>query len=485
MNRIIGRYNDLKILENIYISNEAELLAIYGRRRVGKTHLISEFFKDKGVYFELTGTKDAKIHEQLINFAAELSRVFYPGERCTPPANWTEALNQLSYEVEKIKDNRKIILFFDELPWLASRKSSFLQSLEHFWNRYMSRNNKVIMIICGSAASWMIKNVIHNKGGLHGRVTRKIRLLPFNLSESEEFLKARNIDLDRKQIIEIYMAMGGVAGYLKYIERGKSAAQIINDICFPPNGPLFDEFYKLYRSLFDNYENHINIIKVLSKTLSGLTKNELLDKAGLKSGGTSSKIIDELVEAGFVAYVPAFGKKKVGGRLKLIDEYSLFYLVWIAEISKTILEGVDKDYWIKKRNSKEWVAWSGYAFESICLKHVNKIKAALGLSGVSTRESGWAYIPSKKKAERGAQIDLVIDRADNCINLCEMKYSDSEFTINQEYAKKLENKKRIFKKETNTRKTLFTTMITTYGAKENAHYHSIVDSQLTMDDLLL
>lgn len=482
MGRIIGRHHELRILEEIYGSNEAELLAIYGRRRVGKTYLISEFFKDKGVYFELTGTKDAKMHEQLINFAAELSRVFYQGIRSPSPANWTEALNQLRYEIEKVKSDEKIILFFDELPWLASQRSGFLQALEHFWNRYMSRNKNVIIIICGSAASWMIDNVIHNKGGLHGRVTKRIRLLPFSLSETEEFLGARNIDLDRKQLIEIYMAVGGVAQYLKYIERGKSATQVINDLCFTPNGPLFDEFDILYRSLFDNYESHVNIIKALSKSLSGLSKDELLDKVGLKSGGTSSKIIDELVKSGFIAYIPAFGKKKTGGKYRLIDEYSLFYLVWIVEVSKTVLEGKDKDYWIKKQTARAWTAWSGYVFESICLKHVAKIKAALGLSGISTKESGWSCIPKNKK-ESGTQIDLVIDRADRSVNLCEIKYSNSEFTIDKEYAKKLGNKKHVFRENTGTKKTLFTTMVTTYGTKKNQHYNSIVDNQLTMDDL--
>ncbi|MBU4485241.1 ATP-binding protein [bacterium] len=483
MSKIIGRYQELKILEETYNSDEPQFLAIYGRRRVGKTYLISEFFKDKGVYFELTGTKDAKLHEQLFNFSVELSRVFYRGEKRPSPDNWTEALNQLRCEIEKIKSNEKIILFFDELPWLASRKSGFLQALEHFWNRYMSRNKNVIVIICGSAASWMIDNIIHNKGGLHGRVTKRIQLFPFSLSETEEFLKARNINLERKQLIEIYMAMGGVAQYLKYIERGSSATQTINDLCFVPNGPLFDEFEILYKSLFDNYEIHINIIKALSKSLSGLTKEELLDKVGLKSGGTSSKIIEELRRSGFIAYIPAFGKKKIGGKYRLIDEYSLFYLIWIAGVSKTILEGRDKDYWFKKRTTKAWTTWCGYVFENICLKHIAKIKETLGLSGISTKESGWSYVPSRSKEESGAQVDLVIDRADNCINLCELKYYNSEFVIDKEYAKKLEDKKRIFKEQTKTNNTLFTTMITTYGTKKNIYYNSVVDNQLTMDVL--
>ncbi|MFH1654445.1 MAG: ATP-binding protein [Pseudomonadota bacterium] len=483
MDQIIGRREELKTLENIYSSNEAELLAIYGRRRVGKTFLINKFFRDKGVYFELTGTKDAKAHEQLINFTAELSRVFLHGEKRAAPANWTEAFTCLRNEIEKIEEKRKIILFFDELPWLASQKSGFLQALEHFWNRYISRDKRIITIICGSAASWMIKNIIHSKGGLHNRVTKKIRLLPFTLSETEEFLNSRNINLDRKQITEIYMATGGVAQYLRYIERGKSATQVINDICFNRNGELFDEFDKLYRSLFGSYENHINIIKALSKKNSGLTKDELLKEVNLKSGGTSSKTIKELEEAGFIAYIPTFEKKKVSGRYRLIDEYSLFYLTWIVEAPNSSLEGVDKDYWIKKRTTRKWSTWSGYAFENICFKHITKIKAALGISGVSTLESSWSYTPPNQSKTKGAQIDMIIDREDNCINLCEMKYYNSEFTIDKGYAEKLMNKKNTFKEKTNTRKTLFTTMISTYGTKKNEHYLSAVENQLIIDDL--
>lgn len=341
----------------------------------------------------------------------------------------------------------------------------------------------MILIICGSSASWIIRNIINNKGGLHGRVTRKMRLLPFALSETEKYLKSRHIDLDRKQIIDIYMAMGGVPKYLSYVKRGKSSAQIINEVCFTLKGGLYDEFDNLYKSLFDNYEHHIAIVKVLSKESEGLTKLELLDKVKMPSGGTSTRIIDELVDAGFLIFVPSFHKKKVGGIYRLIDEYSLFYLTWIAENSKIGLESVDSEFWVKKYGTAKWNSWSGCAFESLCLKHIQKIKKALGISGISTIEAGWRHLPKKAAAQQGAQIDLVIDRADKCINLCEMKYSDEEFAIDKSYADKLLTKKKVFKEQTETTKTLFTTMVTTYGVKKNAHYLSVVDNQLTMDDL--
>jgi AAA+ ATPase superfamily predicted ATPase len=480
---IVGRDGELEMLREIYESSEPQFLAVYGRRRIGKTYLISEFFKNKGVYFEITGMKGGATAEQLFQFAYEFSRQFNGGKRISPPENWAQAFNLLHEAIEKVEKGQKVVLFFDEVPWLASPRSKFLNALEHFWNRYLSRNQNVILIICGSSASWIIRNIINNKGGLHGRVTRKMRLLPFTLSETEKYLASRHIELDRKQIVDIYMAMGGVPKYLSYVTRGKSAAQIINDVCFSLNGGLFDEFDNLYKSLFESFEYHIAIVKALSKAIEGLSKEELLDKVKLASGGFSTKMIEELVDAGFLIYVPSFNKKKTGGIYRLIDEYSLFYLTWIAENSNIGLEGVDSEFWIKKQGTAKWNAWSGCAFESLCLKHIQKIKKALGISGISTIESGWRYVPKKGSDQQGAQIDLVIDRADKCINLCEMKYSDSEFVVDKSYVEKLQNKKKIFREQTRTAKTLFTTLVTTYGVKKNAHYLSVVDTQLTMDDL--
>ncbi len=485
MNTIYGRQQEIKKLETIYSSQHAEFLAIYGRRRVGKTYLIHEFFKKKGLYFELTGIKDATINVQLNNFTIEFSDLFFKGVKQPVPADWFEAFTQLRYQIENIKHDEKIILFFDELPWLVSPKSNFLQALDHFWNRYMSRDKRIILIICGSAASWMIKNVINNKGGLYGRISREIRLIPFELSEVEEYLKTRDIKLERKQVLEIYMAIGGVAKYLTYIERGRSSAQIINDICFSGSGGLHKEFNKLYASLFNKHENHIKIIKELSKNRSGLTKGELLKKTGLKSGGTSSNIFNELVESNFIIYIPPFGKARNSGKYRLIDEYSLFFLTWIEKAPDIGIRGVEKNYWLKKYSSRSWNTWSGFAFESICLKHIEKIKRALGIAGVSTNESCWYLKPDKNSSEKGAQIDLVIDRADNCINLCEIKFHNSLFKADRKFVEAQMNKIERFRNSSKTKKAIFTTLITTYGAEENSYYNEIVDNQLTMNDLFL
>lgn len=485
MEQIIGRSKELAILKEVLESPEPQFLAVYGRRRIGKTFLISEFFKNRGVYFEITGMKGGSTAEQLFQFAYEFSRQFQEGERIAPPRHWVQAFQLLHDAIEKNSQEKKIILFFDEVPWLASPRSRFLSALEHFWNRYLSRKKNVILVICGSSASWIIRNIINNKGGLYGRVTCKLCLLPFNLLEAENYLISRHIALERKQILDLYMAIGGVPKYLSYVPRGKSAAQIVNELCFSLQGGLVDEFNNLYRSLFDNAEHHVAIVKALAKASDGLTKEELLDAVKLPSGGSSTRIIEELVDASFLLYVPSFNKRKIGGVYRLIDEYSLFYLTWIEEHAKRGLDNREADFWIKKQQTPQGRTWSGLAFESLCFKHIEQVKRGLGIAGISTITSGWRYIPKPSSGQMGAQIDLVIDRADKCINLCEMKYTDAEFVIDKSYADRLQLKKQVFKERTETNKTLFTTLVTTYGIKKNPYALAIVDQQLTMNALFV
>ncbi len=478
MENIFARQRELKILDGIYHSKQPEFLAVYGRRRIGKTFLIRQFFKKKGLYFELTGIKDGSLGQQLQSFSIEFSRVFGTPPT-SPPKSWIEGLNRLRQAIEKMPSTERIILFFDELPWLATRRSSFIQALEHFWNRYMSDDPRVILIVCGSAASWMIKKIIRNKGGLHGRLTAEIRLLPFDLSETEKFLQHRGITLDRKQLIDIYMAIGGVAKYLTHVEKGKSSLQVISQVCF--DGPLFKEFDELYSSLFQHYNRHISVVKALAEITGGLTKAQICEATKISSGGGLTTILDELEASGFIVPIASFGKKKQEMRYRLIDEYSLFYLRWITQAKSVALSGVDENFWLKIGHSPAGRAWSGYAFESLCMKHIRKIKEALGISGVSTTESTWLYKASKNSDERGTQIDLLIDRADHCINLCEIKYTNEPFTIDQDYALKLQAKKSIFISKTNSKKSIFLTLITTYGVRGKEL--GLVDIELTMNDL--
>lgn len=482
MSVLIGRQKEREILERLLRSKKAEFLAIYGRRRVGKTFLISEFFKNRGFYFEVTGSPDAPKSEQLSNFAEALADQMYNGIPQKIPKTWSEAFTLLRRAIDKtVQDQRKIILFFDELPWLATKRSGFLSAFQYLWNHYLSRDSRIILIVCGSAASWMIKNIIYNKKGLYGRLTAEIRLAPYSLDETETYLKAQHVDLDRRQIIDIYMALGGIPQYLSLVQPGRSSAEIIQELCFTPGGAMVTEFYKLYRSLFDDPLRYIKVIEVLKDRRYGLPRGDLAKAIGIKQGGSLAEILRALVESGFILHLPDIGKKSKGGRYILVDEYSLFYLSWIKEAIDSHAMGIP-DYWLRKHQTAGFYSWAGYAFEAICYRHIDRIINALGLTVVATSATSWHYAP-QKETEGGAQIDLVIDRADRCMNLCEIKFSYDPIAIDKRIADELERKKRIFRQVTKTRKSLFITLITASGVKENDYSRSIINSKLTLDAL--
>ena len=479
---IFGRREEKAILEQALQSAEPEFIAVYGRRRVGKTHLVREFFDD-AIVFEIIGKHGATLGEQLGNFSRALGKAIGIGIQTQVPHTWSEAFHQLEQFLELPTHGGKAgkqIVILDELPWLNTPRSKFLSELEHFWNSWGSRKRDFILVVCGSAASWMIQNIVQSKGGLHNRLTRLIGLLPFTLAETEAFLKSRRVDLTRQQIVELYMVMGGVPHYLKQIEPGLSAAQVIDKVCFSTRGLLRDEFSRLYASLFEESGQHQQIIRAIANKRRGLTRNEILHAIGLRSGGSASHRIEELEASGFIqSYIP-FGKRANDALYRLSDEYSLFYLDWISPLGK---RSPGEGYWLLQQNSPRRRTWTGYAFENICLKHASCLKAALGIANVQTMEASWHYRGASESEIPGAQIDLLIDRRDNTINLCEMKYCEAVFTIDKSYARDLRQKRDVFLRVTGTRKNVFLTMVTTFGITDNAHARELAVNPLTLEDL--
>ena len=425
--------------------------------------------------FEFSGIHNATLSQQLESFNASLNKVAGNFPVVSPP-NWIQAFRMLADLLSPLLKRQRKVIFFDELPWINTPKSGFLPAFENFWNTWASREKNLIVVVCGSAAAWMIQKVIKNRGGLHNRVSRKIRLLPFTLSETEAFLKARKVNLDQYQILQLYMAMGGIPQYLKQVEPGESAAQAIDRTCFAKDGLLHDEFINLYQSLFDHAGNHIDVVRALAQKGSGLSRGEIIDACKLTSGGRTTQILEELTESGFInPYIP-FNRKAKDSIYKLTDEYSLFYIKFI-ENSRSFGAGS----WIKFSTGSSWKSWSGNAFESICMKHIVQIKKALGIENVYTETSAWRHKPAKE--EQGAQIDLLIDRQDLCISICEMKFSTTPFEITKAYAQELQTKQQVFKGRTQTRKTLFLTMITTYGVTNRNSFPGLVQSDVQMVEL--
>ena len=470
----IGRKKELEILKKTLHSEEPEMVAVIGRRRIGKTFLVRTAFAGQ-LDFEITGTQNGSTREQLKNFAIRIRDFFGEDALSTTPKTWMDAFEILMRLLDRKQKTGKMVVFFDELPWLETHKSGFLNALGFFWNSWATQKN-IVVAICGSAAAWMIQKVVYHKGGLHNRITKRIDLQPFNLSETEAFLRARNAPFDRYQLLLIYMAMGGIPHYLKEIEAGKSATQNIDTLCFSNSGLLRDEFSKLYPALFEHADNHIAVIRALAQKWKGMSRVEIVNATKLPDGGGLSDVLEELVGSGFADVYYPFGKKKKDMLYRLTDEYSLFYLKFI-ETNRTW----GKSVWMSLSQTQEFKSWSGYAFESICIKHLPQMEKALGIAGVFSEASG--FIHRGNADFPGLQIDLVLDRKDHVINLFEMKFYHEPWLLSKSDATELRNRVSLFKNLSKTSKQVFLTLVTPFGLHKNEHSIGLVDSEVTMDDL--
>jgi hypothetical protein len=469
---MIGRKQEIELLEQAYDSSRSEFIAIYGRRRVGKTFLVRQLFTDKFA-FTYSGMPNVSTKVQLHNFYKELLAQGYKAQ--SAPKNWTDAFFMLRELVASRPEGRKVI-FLDELPWMDGRQSSFLPAFENFWNAWASARNDILLIICGSATSWIVKKILHNRGGLHNRLTNQICLQPFNLKECEEYVTEMGLPLNRQQVIEGYMVFGGIPFYWSLLERNKNLSQNIDSLFFGRNAKLKDEFQELYRSLFVRPEVYVGIIRSLGTKKVGMTRDEIISSANLDSGGKLTGYLEDLENCGFIRRYQAIGAKAKNALYQLVDNFTLFYFRFMDGKNIT-----DTNYWSKIQIAPVYHNWSGLAFERICLLHSEQIKKTLGISGVITNEYSWRTAATEEHP--GAQIDLLIDRSDKAINLCEIKYSDGPYTIDKKYMENLRNKAALFRLLTKTRKGIAMTMITNYGLVKNSYSMNSIHSQITADDL--
>jgi len=476
--KIIGRGKELRIVDKLLASEKAEFMAVYGRRRVGKTFMVREHLKSH-IKFSFSGSYEEAVSVQLANFFYEYVRKTEGKKETIVPRDWSTAFHYLADYLYALKDGpTKVVVFIDELPWLDTPKSGFVSALEYFWNQHASTMNHVLLVVCGSAASWMQQKLFKAKGGLYNRITKRIKLEPFTLFETEQYCKSKKLKLTRYQIIQLYMVMGGVPFYWNELSQGKSAEQLIDEICFESTGLLATEYHQLYYSLFKNAENHVAVIEALAGHPYGLVRDELLKKSGLPEGGTFTRTVEDLYESGFITKHRPFEKKKKETLYRLIDMYSLFYLNFIKDNVKN-----RSNTWQQIANQARFVAWSGYAFENICLQHSNQILNKLGISGTFTEISSWRHKGNDELP--GVQIDMLIDRKDGMINLCEAKFSNKEFIIDKNYNAALRQKRSVFSHVTKTKKSVVTTLITTYPAMRNNYYLEEIHSEVSMDDLFV
>jgi len=471
MPALIGRNQEICKLDDFYNSGRPELVIVYGRRRVGKTFLIREHFKNKFAFY-FTGSLNVPNTVNLAHFDSAI--VEYGGTSLKPSKNWTEAFEKLRSLLSKNAGHRKLV-FIDEMPWLDAQKSNFLASFDYFWNSWASANSDILFIGCGSATSWITKHIFKNKGGLHNRITGRINLSPFSIGECEQFFNSRDVVITRYQLAECYMIFGGIPYYLNLFDRSLSFSQNVDRLCFSSNAPLKNEFEELYFSLYKNPDRHIKIVQTLASKHSGLNRAELSATGNLLQNGHLTQALRELEECDFIESFSDFTKKANGAYYYLKDPFTLFYLRFMKSNNTK-----DEYFWTNYIDDGGHRAWSGFSFELLCRIHIRQIKIKLGIHGVSTNTTSWR----SKGVTPGAQIDLVISRKDGVINLCEVKYSKHPYEITKSYAGELERKKSVFSMETGSRQALHTTMITTYGVARKG-YFTMAQSEVSLDDLFV
>ena len=470
---VVSRRCERELLLASYHATRSQFIAVYGRRRIGKTLLVRETF---GYHFTFqhAGLARGSMSQQLFAFEGSLREAGL--ESSHHPANWLQAFELLKDLIRQSGDERKLI-FIDELSWMDTPRSDLMVALESFWNGWASARKDVVLIVCASATSWMLDKVVHNKGGLYNRLTTQIYLKPFTLKECEELLYAKGIVMDRMQTLECYMVMGGVPYYWDLLQRGRSLAQNIDDIFFGQSAPLAHEYDYLFSSLFKNPEGHLAIIKALATRKAGMTRDDLIRSSRIASSGTLTKLLSELESCGFIRRYQAFGKTKRDAIYQLIDNFTLFHHKFLESGN-----GDDEYYWSSQVMSPALNAWRGVAFERVCLEHVSQIKRALGISGVHTEVSSWTCKADAEQGIHASQIDLLVKRADNVINLCEMKYSKREYALTRRDEEALRHKACDFQALSKSRCAIHVTLVTTYGLVHNAHAGT-VQSVVCAEDL--
>jgi hypothetical protein len=468
---MVGRKKEIEELLRSYKSFESEFVAVYGRRRVGKTFLIRNVFSEKFA-FQHSGLAKGGMKKQLRQFASSLRESGRTPSR--PLADWMDAFDELK-EVVRSSSLEKKVVFIDEMPWLDTPRSDFITALESFWNGWASARRDVLLIICGSAASWIVKKLFKNKGGLHNRVTRRIHLQPFTLAECQEYSKERGLSMSKRDIAECYMALGGIPFYWSYLEKGNSLPQNFDRMFFSDGAPLKNEFAELYSSLFKKTRIHLKVVETLGKKKVGMTREELLKHIKIASSGSISQCLAALEECGFIRKYKVIGTKKKF-IYQLVDCFTLFHFQFLCE-----MDGKDEHWWSRTTSSPMQSNWRGLAFERLCLLHVPQIKATLGISGVLTNVYSWYHV-ADSVYPTGAQIDLLLDRADNVINLCEMKYTSGPYAIDRAVDSMLATKVETFRCLSKTQKAIHLTFVTSRGLVRNS-YWSDVQSEVTLDDL--
>lgn len=476
MQEIIGRKTERKELDRLYESGRPEFVAVYGRRRVGKTFLIREHFAGRFAFChtaispaDFQGRKTDLKKEQLRAFCFSIQQ--FGGDWDEMPNDWFEAFACLRSMLEHRGETGRKLVFIDELPWMDVTRSEFVSALEHFWNGWGAGRTDLMLVVCGSAASWMNDIIINNTGGLYGRLTYEMHLSPFNLAECEQFYHSRGISMDRYDQVQSYMVFGGIPYYLNYLKPYNSLSENIDNLFFAKNGRLVKEFERLYSSLYSHSEKYVEIVRLLSTKRSGFTRKEIAEGTSNAYNGRLTKMLQSLEKSDFIVSYTYFGGSARDVYYKLVDRLSLFFLYFLDGKNPS-----RQGFWTKNLRTPELNTWRGLAFEEVCLLHQAQIKRALGFGAVDAPAAPWI------SKTGNAQVDLLFDRSDRVVNLCEMKFTADILTIDADYDAELRQKVERFAEDTACKKSIHLSLVTTYGLTKNK-YSGRFQSVVTIDEL--
>lgn len=474
---IVGRKKELEELERVYHSDRPEFVAVYGRRRIGKTYLIKQALKDR-ITFQHTGVSPVDQKDETNRLKTQLESFYYSLlnhglEGFSQPKSWMQAFFQLEQLLQKLDDGRRMVIFIDELPWMDTPRSCFLSAFEGFWNGWCNGRDNIMLVVCGSATSWMQSNLSRNKGGLYGRLTNEIKVNPFTLKECEEYFEHEGIEMSRYDIVQSYMVFGGIPYYLSCFRKGYSFEQNTDLILFGSQPRLKDEFNRLFRAIFTNSDDCRKIIRFLATRNFGYTREEISTSTGLPLGGGLSETLSVLAESDFIMRYTPYGKG-TGEYYKLIDNFCLFWLKYVDP------NQTNATFFNDNQATAIMDAWRGVAFEQVCWQHFSQIKRALEIGGVKTSVSAWNIKGTEQKA--GAQIDFLIMRNDNIVNLCEMKFCSTSYLVDRTDEEKMLYRMGLLKETLPARQAIHLTLITTYGLVPGKHSGKI-QKVITADDL--
>lgn len=472
MEPIIGREKEMRKLQALANSPRAEFLALYGRRRVGKTFLVNQVF-DGQFAFKMTGVIEGSLKDQFTAFADAMDIFGY--EMPKQPTDWMSAFIMLKKALKKAcSPDKRCVVFIDELPALDTDNSNVASALGYFWNEWASLQDNMVLIICGSATSWMITHVIDSKGGLHDRLTYEMPIHPFSLKEVEEYLEVHQFVWNRQMTLQLYMVFGGIPYYLSLLDKGESMVQNVDRLFFSHDTIMRREFRRLFNTLYKSPNKYIDIIKALGKSGRGMTREQLASELKCANNGHLGNKLDDLVHCDLIRknIVREKALKRKDAIYQLCDFFCAFFLTFIDRAE------VETGYWKNHVNTPEINSWMGIAYERICMAHIQQIKHALRIDGISSLCYSWR----SKETIPASQIDIVIERADKIVNICEVKYSQDEYEMNKEEYEKINRRKNSFVKETGLRHIPWLTLITTEGMAKGK-YSEMFQSQVTLDDL--